>query len=737
MQVDLISTTKSSTKVVHGTENGKRTACGINLLKPENVGSFTKIGIMSDVIDLTCEKCKTVIAKKLIRESNREMAAQLKEEQKALKRERAAAKHHHGQIPEPEPVRPQQPAPGAIPPSMRRQMSQAEQPIDTPPPPRASAPTPMPAPNVAPTPLQKPAASANDVLAQFAIPGVPGAAPASVPPAMPAPAPAPAPAPVPANDVLAQFALPTVPTAPAAPSPVPANDVLAQFAIPGVPAAQPAPAPAPAPARAPIPQNDVLAQFALPNVPSAPAAPAAPQPASANADDILAQFNTGVRAPVQPQTGDLLAQFSQKPPVSSLDSLADSLFTPNQAPAPAPMQTVPTVPAVPTVPTAPAAPSVPTLDEVSPLLHKSAAAPEPVVDVQPMPAANGFNPYAKPAAPAAPILDSIDDILVMPGRPAPKAPSVPTLDVPEIPTVPTVPTAPAVPQSVPTLNVPEVPTVPTVPTAPAAPQPVPALNVPTVPTVPTAPAAPQGVPTLNVPEAPAAPVAPVQMPYPSAAVPQGYPTAPQGFAVPMPGAIPATVPGAVYPGGFVQPMVGYPYMNQPAANLYAVPKAPKKEEPNTPTPLFVGYSADGRQLFQTYDAAGNPIPINEPVYSAPPETSNTPVSAPVAPAAQAAAPVMDMDELMASMGIQDPSKRKVDEGKAINYTEYHIPDKKKKKPASAMPAAAKPEEPTGPISAAEAKRRKKVDKINREFEKQLRARGIDPRTGGIMMDPKK
>ena len=43
----------------------------------------------------------------------------------------------------------------------------------------------------------------------------------------------------------------------------------------------------------------------------------------------------------------------------------------------------------------------------------------------------------------------------------------------------------------------------------------------------------------------------------------------------------------------------------------------------------------------------------------------------------------------------------------------------------------------GPVSAAEAKRRKKVDKINKEFEKQLRARGIDPKTGGIMLDANK
>ena len=92
-----------------------------------------------------------------------------------------------------------------------------------------------------------------------------------------------------------------------------------------------------------------------------------------------------------------------------------------------------------------------------------------------------------------------------------------------------------------------------------------------------------------------------------------------------------------------------------------------------------------------------------------------------------------MDELMAKMGIETPAQKAENEGKAINYMEYKIPAKKKKKPAS-KPASAQKTEPEGPISAAEAKRRKKVDKINKEFEKQLRARGIDPKTGGIIID---
>ena len=264
-------------------------------------------------------------------------------------------------------------------------------------------------------------------------------------------------------------------------------------------------------------------------------------------------------------------------------------------------------------------------------------------------------------------------------------------------------------------------------------------SIPAAQTVPTA--VPQAAfPSLNVPQAPPAPPVP-QMPVPPVQQAFAVPTLPPtGYPVP---------PVQGYPQGFSQvpPQGAYPLPNNgyptQQFNPFAVPTAPKQSQPETPTPLFVGYSADGRQLFQTYDALGNPIPINEPVYSAPPEQKDHNIAAQVAAmAANTAmhgnAPVMDMDEIMAKMGIEDPKKRKKDEGKAINFTEYKIPEKKKKKPASARPAAAVANPvPEGPVSAAEAKRRKKVDKINKEFEKQLRSRGIDPKTGGIMIDNKK
>ena len=584
MHVVLVSDKKSNPPMIHASENQRRTPCGIYYTRPENVKMYPTIGEMSDVMQITCEKCKNVIAKHLIRESNKEMAAQLKEEQRMLKRERANSKHHSG-MSQPEPAQEQQSG-GYIPPSMRKSMSQAQAPIDTPPPP-PPAPISIPAPNVSPS---APAATtAEDALSQFAIP-VPSAPQPAVR-SMPQPA-----APEPANDVLSQFAIPgtaAVPTAPAAPvvpqpaAPAPANDVLAQFAIPGTAA-----------------------------VPTAPAAPVVPQPAApASQDDLLAQFS-------MPKPGtDVMGS-----PEDILAGLAGQ--------------------------TANAAPSVP-----------------------------------QPAAPFGSVEDSLNDLLLMPsgaGAPKLQQPSTPTFD-----------------------TVPDVSEIPSVPTAPV------------IPTVPTAPVMNAQVPSLNVPPVPPAPPVP-QMP------------------------VPPTVQQPAAP--FLNAMQNAAAHQQVHNSLFSAPSRKPVQNPNTPMPLFVGYSADGRQVFQTYDALGNPIPITEPVYSAPPEQPKynpaAEASAMMNHAIQNNGPVMDMDDLMKSMGIETPAekRKKLDSGKPINFTEYKMPEKKAKKrvPASAQSAPMPVlEDMGGPVSAAEAKRRKKVDKINKEFEKQLRSRGIDPRTGGIILDNKK
>ena len=575
MHVDLLSTTKGSPKIVHGTENGKRTACGINLLKPENVGMFTSSGTLTDVVQLTCEKCKTVIAKKMIREANKELAAQIKEEQKMMKRERAAAKHHHdapaaqpAPAPAAQPVsRSSSPSPssggGYIPPSMRKAMQTPQQPIETPTP---TPPPPVPMP--APTPVQS---APQDVLSQFAIPTVPSSLPQTAPPP---PAPMPAPVAQNADDVLAQFAIPTVPTS--LPHTAPAPMSVPSLEVPSIPDT------------APVADSveDVLAQFTVPTAPTTvPSAPAVSKTPLVSGSSV--------------NQNDILAQFALKQPGAHPYPADDAI--PDQA--------------------------------------------DPLADLLLMPKGQEQNSS----------LEALDDIVNVPSG---------------IPNVPSTPTA-MQQAAIPSLNVPQAPPAP----------PVPAMPVP-----------------------------PVQQPF----------TAPVLQAA--------------------QPI---PQAPQQQFNPFAVPSSPKKNQPATPTPLFVGYSADGRQLFQTYDTLGNPIPINEPVYSAPPEQKDHNIAAQVAAMASNAAlhgnaPIMDMDEVLASMGIADPSKKKKDEGKAINYTEYKIPEKKKKKPAAARPASAVAAPvPEGPVSAAEAKRRKKVDKINKEFEKQLRSRGIDPKTGGLILDNRK
>ena len=678
MHVDLITTTKGSPKVIHGTENGKRTACGINLSKPENIGKYTGAGVMTDVIQMTCEKCKMVIAKHLIKESNKEMAAQLKEEQRMLKRERSASKHNHGAVPAPIP-NPQQSG-EYIPPSMRKSMQQPQEPIAAPPPP-APAPISIPAPASVPSaaaataedalsrfnipvPQQQaapapqipasPQIPANDVLAQFAIPG---SAPAMQPPVPPMPQPAP----VPANDVLAQFAIPG--SAPAMqppvqpmpqPAPVPADDVLAQFAIPGsAPSMQPPVPPKPQPA--PVPADDVLAQFAVPN-PMQSGAPAE------NAEDILAQFSVPSVAPVQS------APVPGTPVITSPEDIL-AQFSGNQPSAAPVLDDIPSIDAE--------------IDELKTHAANAFARPEHPVDVTPIPT---VEPVIPPQPAADPVSQALDDLLLMPsGSNAPQGnqPAAPVLD--------------------------DLSVIPPITNVPTAPQPgIPAMQSPF--------AALTEIPSLDVPPAPPAPPIP-DMPVPPSQQPQQQAPA-------------MNVPIAPQPA-------------QPVHNaLFSVPTKPKKQEPNTPTPLFVGYSADGRQVFQKFDTLGNPIPITEPVYSAPPEQPKYSgvQSSQSMNQSGANVPVLDMDELIAKMGISTASKKKVqDTGKAINYTEYKMPAKKqqKKRPSAATPPpSAMPDISSAPISAAEAKRRKKVDKINKEFEKQLRSRGIDPKTGGMIVDKK-
>ena len=84
MEITLI--TASFNDEVHGTFNDKKTGCGINLTKPENVTRFRRGSKMTDLGELTCEKCKTRIAKEMIKADQKEMKMLLKEEKLRAKK---------------------------------------------------------------------------------------------------------------------------------------------------------------------------------------------------------------------------------------------------------------------------------------------------------------------------------------------------------------------------------------------------------------------------------------------------------------------------------------------------------------------------------------------------------------------------------------------------------------------------------------------------------------------------
>ena len=84
MNVTLI--TASFNDEVHGTFNDKRTGCGINLTKPENVTRYRRGAKMTDLGEITCEKCKTKVAKEMIKSDQKEMKQILKEEKLRAKK---------------------------------------------------------------------------------------------------------------------------------------------------------------------------------------------------------------------------------------------------------------------------------------------------------------------------------------------------------------------------------------------------------------------------------------------------------------------------------------------------------------------------------------------------------------------------------------------------------------------------------------------------------------------------
>ncbi len=216
--MDIRLVTTSFNDEVHGTFNEKKTGCGINLLKSENVTRYHRGGIMTDLGELTCEKCKTKIAKEMIKSDQKEMKLLLKEEKLRAKK---------GIVDE-----------GIVPLGNTTAKPTKDQ-------------TRKPAP--APKPVQKPEPVAPEQPANLGA-TIPGTG-------------------VAIDNSLAQFAI-NKPQAEPEPAPAVQDDFLNQFAI-NKPQQEEEPAPAPAA------QDDFLAEFAVPApaqaepepVQEAPAAP--------------------------------------------------------------------------------------------------------------------------------------------------------------------------------------------------------------------------------------------------------------------------------------------------------------------------------------------------------------------------------------------------------------------------------------------------------------------------------
>ena len=684
MQIFLINAINGG--VVHGTENGKKTGCGINLTKPDNIGKFVSGAPMQDIVDITCEKCKMVLAKKLIKESNKEFERQLKEEKKMQKHGGMGAAPmgpiSSAPTPPPAPARTSvaSPPPAPVPPRAPAAPEKEVQPVFTaykPPVKQKAAPAPEPV-----QPAPKAAPVQDDFLSQFAIPS-PGAAQEPPKPAFVAPEPAPEPvqpapkaAPV-QDDFLSQFAIPSPGAAQEPPKPA--------FVTP-----EPAPEPVqPAPKAAPV-QDDFLSQFAIPS-PGAAAGASKPEPT---------------------------AEAPKAAPMEDIDSILSQLSAPAAEPEPAAE--------------APKAAPMEDIDSILSQLSASAAEPEPV------------HPGSKPGsisittgasdivAVTEQQMQSWDDVAnslfsnsqLSKGYTASfdeESAPIPVEPVTVAPSPAPVPVQPVMPEPAP---------IPVEPVA-VAPSPAP---------VPVQPVMPESAPI------PVEPVAVAPTPAPVPVQPVMPEPAPEEAIAPPPAQVVDNIDDVL---ASMQQKFAATAPVQADAPTPAQPTAPVK-----PNPIFVGYSAQGQPVYQEFDNYGQPIPITQPVYSLPPVQQTPPPSyganggnvfqqaisnqnankrsAFDMENGNATPPVISsVEDMLSAMGETVTKKKQDDDKVAINFVEYKAPPKQKPAP-KATPKPAEPPKPAAPMTKAEAKRQKKLDKINAEFEKQLKARGFDTTEGNRM-----
>ena len=328
-----------------------------------------------------------------------------------------------------------------------------------------------------------------------------------------------------------------------------------------------------------------------------------------------------------------------------------------------------------------------------------------------------------------------------------EAAPIPVEPVAVAPSPAPVPVQPVMPESAPILVEPVAvaPSPAPVPVQPVMPEsaPIPVEPVAVAPTpapVPVQPVMPEPAPI------PVEPVAVAPSPAPVPVQPVMPEPAPEEAIAPPPAQVVDNIDDVL---ASMQQKFAATAPVQADAPTPAQPTAPVK-----PNPIFVGYSAQGQPVYQEFDNYGQPIPITQPVYSLPPVQQTLPPSyganggnvfqqaisnqnankrsAFDMENGNATPPVISsVEDMLSAMGETVTKKKQDDDKVAINFVEYKAPPKQK--PASkATPKPAEPPKPAAPMTKAEAKRQKKLDKINAEFEKQLKARGFDTTEGNRM-----
>lgn len=80
--------TSNSDGIIHGTDNGKRTGCGIRYNSGDNLRKYKQGEVLTDLIiamkTLNCEKCRRVLSSKMIKEDRKAENKREKEEKKRI-----------------------------------------------------------------------------------------------------------------------------------------------------------------------------------------------------------------------------------------------------------------------------------------------------------------------------------------------------------------------------------------------------------------------------------------------------------------------------------------------------------------------------------------------------------------------------------------------------------------------------------------------------------------------------